>query len=143
MHDGWLPREGFTADVLFRLIGQTALNPLATLPVLLLAHFTNKGENRSILHPVAFSRIKLLFYLGAARWLSKWYSRRALNNGVDDEYDWTKEIVLITGGAEGIGSHIVQLLAEKNIKVVVLDIRPLTYEARPYSLFSLFPDPPV
>jgi len=130
MHNGWLPREGFTGDVVFRLVGKTALNPLFTLPFLLLARFTKRGEDTSILHPKAFSRVKTLFYLGVARWLSNYYSRGALNNWTSDRYDWDKEIVLVTGGADGIGGHIVQFLAEKGIKVVVLDLQPLTYDAR-------------
>lgn len=131
-HKGWLPREGFTSDVLFRVISKTALNPLFMLPFVLLGRFTKKGQDLSILHPVASSRVKLLFYLGMARWLNNWYSRGALNNWVKDKYDWSKEIVLITGGSDGIGGHMVRLLAEKGIKVVVLDIQPLTYEPREY-----------
>jgi len=140
MHNGWLPREGFTSDVLLKIIGKTALNPFLVLPFLLLARFTKKGEDLSILHPLAFSRVKTLFYFGLARWLSNWYSRGVLNNWVDDKYDWDKEIVVVTGGAGGIGGHIVQFLAEKNIKVVVLDIQPLTYTAcKPLHLPHTYP----
>ena len=41
-----------------------------------------------------------------------------------------KEIVLITGGAGGIGGQVVQLLAERGIKVVVLDVIPMTFDTR-------------
>lgn len=129
MRNGWLPREGFTADVVVRLIGKTALNPALTLPLLLLARFTKKGENASILHPTAYSRVKTLFYMGVARWLSNYYSNRVINNWKADKYDWSKEIVLITGGAGGIGGHVVQMLAERGVKVVVLDIQPLIFTA--------------
>lgn len=53
-----------------------------------------------------------------------------LNNWSIDAYDWNKEIVLITGGAGGIGGSVVRLLAERGIKVVVLDVIPMTFEAR-------------
>ena len=129
MHNGYLPREGFTADVVGKIVGKTALNPLFTLPFLLLARFTKKGEDMSILHSVAFSRVKLLFYAGIARWLNSYYSRGVLNNWTKDKYNWSKEIVLITGGAGGIGGHVVQFFSEKGIKVVVLDIQPLSFEA--------------
>lgn len=36
----------------------------------------------------------------------------------------------MTGGAGGIGGKVVQLFAERNIKVVVLDVIPMTFEAR-------------
>jgi len=51
-----------------------------------------------------------------------------LDNWTNDQYDWNKEIVLITGGAGGIGGKVVQLLAEKGVKVVVLDVIPMTFE---------------
>lgn len=131
MHNGLLPREGFKADTVVRILGNTAFNPAFTLPLLLLARFTKKGENYSILHQKAFSRVKLLFYLGLIRRLSSWYSTEVVNNWQDDQYDWRgREIVLITGGSGGIGGHVVKFLSEKGIKVVVLDIQPLTFEAR-------------
>lgn len=53
-----------------------------------------------------------------------------MNNWSKDQYDWKKEIVLITGGAGGIGGGVVKCLAERGIKVVVLDVIPMTFEAR-------------
>jgi len=46
------------------------------------------------------------------------------NNWVSDTYNWNQEIVVVTGGSDGIGRSVVQLLAERGIKVVVLDIQP-------------------
>ncbi|KAK0632803.1 hypothetical protein B0T14DRAFT_533138 [Immersiella caudata] len=129
MHNGILPREGFKMDTVVRLIRSTALNPSLLLPLILLARFTKKGENLSILHPTAYSRLKTLLALGTFRLLSNWLSDKVLNNWTDDKYVWSKEIVLITGGAGGIGGHVVQLLAERGITVVVLDIQPLTFRA--------------
>ncbi|KAK3310040.1 uncharacterized protein B0T15DRAFT_506756 [Chaetomium strumarium] len=131
MHKGFLPREGFKGDTVLKIIRSTALNPKLILPLLLLAKYTKKGENWAILHPKAYSRLKTLLVFGLLRWINNYFSRGVLNNWVSDEYDWTKEIVLITGGAGGIGGQVVQLLAEKGIKVVVLDIQPLTYTAGP------------
>lgn len=129
MHNGFLPREGFKGDTVFKIIRNTALNPKVVLPLLLLTKYTKKGQDWAILHPLAYSRLKKLLVFGLVRWVNNWFSRKVLNNWVDDKYDWSKEIVVVTGGAGGIGGQIVQLLAERGIKVVVLDIQPLTYTA--------------
>lgn len=129
MHDGFLPREGFKGDTVLKIIRNTALNPKFILPLLLLAKYTKKGQDLAILHPTAYSRLKTLLALGLIKWINSYFSRGVLNNWVDDKYDWSREIVLITGGAGGIGGQVVQLLAERGIKVVVLDIQPLTYAA--------------
>jgi len=127
MHNGWLPREGLTADPVGRLFKKTALNPAVTILFLLAAKYTKKGSDLSILHSTAFRRIKFLFYWGLFRTLSAHLDRGVLNNWKKDPYDWNKEIVLITGGSGGIGGHVVKLLAEKGIKVVVLDVIPMTF----------------
>lgn len=128
-HNGYLPREGFKADTLLSLIRNTALNPKLLLPLILLARYTKKGSDLAILHPIAYSRIKTLCWLGIARVVNNYLSNQVLNNWVKDRYDWSREVVVITGGAGGIGGQVVQLLAERGITVVVLDIQPLTFEA--------------
>lgn len=129
MHQGFLPREGLVADPIFRLIGRTALNPALVLPLLLLARYTKKGGDLAILHPTAFSGLKKLAWLSVLRMADQWLSSRSLNNWVSDRYNWSKEIVLVTGGAGGIGGQVVKLFAERGTTVVVLDIQELTYTA--------------
>lgn len=118
---------GLTADPIGRLIKKTALNPAVTLILLLLGRYTKRGSDFSILHETAASRVRKLFLLGLARVLSNYLSRGVLNNWRADEYNWDAEIVLITGGAGGIGGSVARLLAERGTKVVVLDVIPLSY----------------
>ncbi|CAM1506952.1 Fc.00g065930.m01.CDS01 [Cosmosporella sp. VM-42] len=127
LHQGLIPREGFCADVVLRLLRQTALNPALLLPLVLLARFTKRGGDLSILHPTAFRRLKTLFWIAVARAASNWYSDKIRNNWVDDTYFWPKEVALITGGADGIGGRIVKLLEERGVTVVVLDIQPMSF----------------
>lgn len=68
--------------------------------------------------------------LWVAYQVNRYLSGQALNNGVQAAFDWQKEIVLVTGGSDGIGAATVQTLAGRGTSVIVLDIRPLTYDAR-------------
>lgn len=93
-----------------------------------------------MLHPTALSRLHKLLYFGLFRWATGWLDAGALNNWKNDTYDWeNKEVVLITGGAGGIGGEAVKMFAERNIKVVVLDVIPMTFEARKYFLHECRP----
>ena len=127
IRESLIPREGFRADVVLRLIRQTLLNPALLLPLVLLARFTKNGRDISILHPNTFSRLNKLLLIALVRGASNWWSDKARNNWVDDDYDWSKEIVLVTGGADGIGGRMVKLLEERGITVVVLDIQPMSF----------------
>ncbi len=127
MHQGFLPREGLYSVPLFKLFARTALNPSLVLPLLLLARYTKRGSDLSILHPTAYGRIKKLFYWGLIRTIVNYLSDKTRNNWVKDRYDWSREIVLVTGGAAGIGAQMVKLFDELAIKVVVLDVQPMSF----------------
>ncbi|KAI9673916.1 MAG: hypothetical protein M1817_002122 [Caeruleum heppii] len=131
LRKGILPREGLTADPIGRLIKKTVLNPALTLPLLLLARYTQQGQVFALDHETALKRLRLLFYFGVARWINGFLSRGALNNWKTDTYDWNKEIIIVTGGSDGIGKAVVTLLAERGTRVIVLDVQPLTFEAPP------------
>lgn len=60
--------------------------------------------------------------------VSAWLDNAVTNNWAQDTYVWSREVVVVTGGSDGIGKVIVHLLAEKGIKVAVLDVQELTYE---------------
>lgn len=127
MHQGFLPREGLYIGPLYKLFARTCLNPSLVLPILLLARYTKRGQDMTILHPTAYKRIKNIFYLGILRTIINFMSEKTRNNWQRDRYDWSREIVLITGGAAGIGGTVVKLFDELAIKVVVLDIQPMTF----------------
>ncbi|KAE8836134.1 hypothetical protein HRS9139_04232 [Pyrenophora teres f. teres] len=129
--DWSLAREGVTGDTFTRLLRYTALNPALTVPLLLLARYTKQGNAVAEDFPSVFKHLKMLVGLGLLGTANAWLSRGVTNNWKSDEYVWSKEVVVVTGGSDGIGKIVVQLLAEKGIKVAVLDVQDMTYEAPP------------
>ena len=61
--------------------------------------------------------------------LNRILSIRALNHGTKAVFDWSKEVVLVTGGSGGIGGETVKRLAAGGTTVIVLDLIPLSYPA--------------
>ena len=112
------------------IVQKTVLNPALTLPLFLLAHYTAGGRGLAIDNPKTLKALKACLYLGIAKRVSDKLDQSALDNWQSAKFDWTKEIVLITGGSDGFGKILVQLFAAKNIKVIILDIQQPTYELR-------------
>ncbi|KAH8812175.1 putative short-chain dehydrogenase/reductase 2 [Xylogone sp. PMI_703] len=79
----------------------------------------------SLNNPTAQKGLALLAGLLALYQLNRTVNKRALNNYASDpSWDWQKEIVLVTGGASGIGELMARQFASRGIKVIVLDVNP-------------------
>ncbi|KAK2882397.1 hypothetical protein FQN49_000400 [Arthroderma sp. PD_2] len=116
-------------DVIGRILSSTLFAPSVTIPLLLLANYTSKGKELIAERPRVFAALKSLVSIGLLGVVNSWLSRRALDNWVSDEFVWRREIALVTGGSDGIGQRIALLLARRGLKVVVLDVQPLKYQA--------------
>ena len=125
-----LPREGLTLEAIVQPFRATLLQPWLTAPLLLatLVAPTSTLALSNLLHPQltlhALQQIIITFLaLGTIYDLNNLLSRLILNNWIlTTPWDWSQEIVLVTGGCSGIGEIIVQTLTSRNIKVVVFDI---------------------
>ncbi|KFX93597.1 hypothetical protein O988_06723, partial [Pseudogymnoascus sp. VKM F-3808] len=62
-------------------------------------------------------------------------SQAVLNNFNADSYDWSKEVVVVTGGSGGLGDLLVRRLAGKGIKVISLDVMPPRTPLPPSAFF--------
>ncbi|KAH6886778.1 short chain dehydrogenase/reductase [Thelonectria olida] len=66
--------------------------------------------------------------LGTLAGLALFYAtyRLVTGKGTSNSYqwDWQREVVLVTGGSNGIGELVARKLAGRGIKVVALDLRP-------------------
>lgn len=106
-----------------KLFSNTLLNPTLTLPLFLLGTYTDKGRSFAREHPQLASRLRLLLGLGAAKLLNNFLSRGAQNNWTRAKPDWPKELVVITGGSDGMGRLLVDKFEKRGVKVIVLDIQ--------------------
>lgn len=125
--------SGVTGDTFARLLKLTALNPLLTLPLFLAGKYTIDGGRVAADHATAWKHLKTLLVLGLASKVNRWLDNAVTNNWANDTYVWSQEVVVVTGGSDGIGKIVVHLLAEKGIKVAVLDVQELTYEGTFFS----------
>jgi hypothetical protein len=112
------------------LVTYTALNPALTLPLILLARYTTQGNALSAQYSGVLKSLKVVAGLSVLRSVSAWLDDAVTNNWSNDTYVWSQEVVVVTGGSDGIGKIVVHLLAEKGIKVAVLDVQELTYEGK-------------
>ncbi|KAF1986931.1 NAD(P)-binding protein [Aulographum hederae CBS 113979] len=80
----------------------------------------------------AVTVLKCLFAFGFTRRVNKWLNSWALNHwqlsSRKKDWDWPKEVAIVTGGSAGIGLIIVKRLLEKDLKVAILDIAPIPAE---------------
>ncbi|KAL9070872.1 MAG: hypothetical protein Q9157_005665 [Trypethelium eluteriae] len=130
----------FTLGDLLLLADKTILNPWLSGPILAGLRLLDVCIQRSIVtsdasiflpSPGLGKALTWLFGIGVTLRANRALSRRALNNGTTAHFDWNKEIILITGGAGGIGGETARLLATRGSPIIVLDVLPLSYDPPP------------
>jgi hypothetical protein len=119
------------------LIQKVALEPLITAPLLyllirkpqvfrdiVLQRLPSLNDNTALV-----TALKWLVGLGIGRNISYLMNKWALNNWqlrtTKSQWDWKNEVVVVTGGCSGFGEKVSIGLAEKGLKVVVLDVSDL------------------
>ncbi len=129
-------REGFTADVLFRQLRRTILNPYLTIPLSALLTYSQSHSLHPSLpslpppvHTAAWSLSLTSLLLTLNDTLNHWSANNFTRSRPNEWSDWSKEIVLITGAAGGIGASIAQQLLRHDIrtKIVVVDYAPMAW----------------
>lgn len=77
---------------------------------------------------------KYVFILGVAarinRYLSRWAENRWKAGDDKGNWKWPNEIVVVTGGSNGIGALVSKMLSNRGVKVAVLDVQPLSEELK-------------
>jgi hypothetical protein len=136
---------GFHLEPIQRLLA-TALNPIVTVPLYyLLVQHMDRGRVFALDNPQLTKQLRILVYLCIL-----WAANRFLNEAAQNNWTgflplpssllskaakaarpgWNQELVVVTGGSEGIGKLLVLKFAEKNVRTIVLDIQEPTYPLR-------------
>lgn len=137
-------REPFTLDLVLRKLDKVPFSPpfIVILPLLavllgrrsegfpdMLMRLPSLGE----LYEALFVRHRILFGMAIfafLKWVSRKLARRAMNNGdpTPDKPRWKEDVIVVTGGAMGIGKEVVQILSrEYGARLAVLDVLDPTY----------------
>ncbi|KAH8094873.1 retinal short-chain dehydrogenase/reductase [Cristinia sonorae] len=119
--------DSFDIDLLVKVLSHTVFSPFFTffIPVFYYFQGARWPDNIIVLTSSFCAAV-------SAFWFIKWYSRLYRNQGSllfgPPRFDWGEQIVVVTGGASGIGELIANTLAVRNVTVVVLDVKPIITE---------------
>lgn len=96
----------------------------------ILAHVPFKAQLSSYLtnnRPLVITLLKVFIALGLVHNASSLLTSVALNNwqwrSDKHNWEWSKEVAVVTGGCSGIGEEIVKGLNKRGVRVVVLDVQ--------------------
>lgn len=109
--------DALNVDLFYEVTERTFLSPFFTFWIPVIAVCQNNRH---------FFNVSAIFFIlvtirSFIRWSSQaWINRRWTTTPID----WSEQIVLVTGGSDGLGRVLVETLVLKNVTVVVLDIKP-------------------
>jgi len=135
--DSGLIFDTLDLDLLVKVLSRTVFSPFFTffIPLLYKAQGAN-WDDTIVLQSGAWCAFTVVF------WLIRFSSQIWRNGGSfllsPPRFDWGEQIVLITGGASGVGALLANTLAVRNVSVVVLDVKPLITEN--YNIYSYICD---
>lgn len=114
-------------DLVLKVLQHTAFSPFFIALVPTFYYFTGSDvHSNAIIYNIAW------FVLVCGFWALQWLSTLYRNQGSlllrPPRYDWGEQIIVVTGGASGIGELLANTLAVRNVTVVVLDVKPIVTE---------------
>ncbi|KIW76591.1 hypothetical protein Z517_09035 [Fonsecaea pedrosoi CBS 271.37] len=112
-----------TLDLLLLILANSVFHPWITLVFYLCLAAVHKHKE-----PLAFYTLYYTAFLVVAE-LAVWLNHR-LTYGRHRKIDWEDEVVVVTGGARGLGRVLAEMLLRKGAKVAVVDIHGPDEEAR-------------
>lgn len=119
--------DALDVDLIVKVLANTAFSPFFTgmIPVFYYFH-VGTLRNDTVVGSFYY------FLLVSSFWFIKWCSRLYRNHENfwfrNPPLDWSEQVVVITGGASGVGELLANTLAVRNVTVVVLDLNPIVTE---------------
>lgn len=119
--------DSFDIDLVFKVLKNTVFSPffIFFIPVFFIFQGTAITEP-TILWFGGYLMVLCIYW--ANDWLSILYRNQGSLLFRPDRYDWGEQIVVVTGGASGVGELLANTLAVRSVTVVVLDVKPIVTE---------------
>jgi len=119
--------DSFDVDMVIKVLSHTMFSPFFIFFIPVFYIF----QGLPYRHPVVVT--SGIYYLVLSLFLfTKWASRLYRNRGSvffrPGRFDWGEQIVVVTGGASGMGELLANTLAVRNVTVIVLDVNPIITE---------------
>ncbi|KAJ7572532.1 retinal short-chain dehydrogenase/reductase [Mycena floridula] len=125
--DGTPVFDSLDVDLVIKVLAHTVFSPFFIFFIPIFYIFQGAKYTDPIITTSA-----VYFVIVAAFWGIKWISLLYRNQGSllfrPPRLDWGDQIVLVTGGASGVGELLANTLAVRNVNVVVLDVNPIVTE---------------
>ncbi|KIW62517.1 hypothetical protein PV04_10684 [Phialophora macrospora] len=112
-----------TLDLLLLILANSIFHPWITLVFYLCLASVHKHKT-----PLAYYTLYYTAALAVVE-LSLWVNHR-VTYGKHRAVNWEDEVVVITGGAQGLGRTLAEMVMRKGAKVAVLDVREVDEGAR-------------
>lgn len=103
--------------MIFRVADKTILNPVFAV----LAPLTFRAQGFAYHHAPMYWSIVYTFSMAVLFFVRMINSNIA--SGKKRDFDWTNEVIVITGGSSGLGMLIAEVYGMRGVSVAVLDVR--------------------
>ncbi|KAJ3979641.1 retinal short-chain dehydrogenase reductase [Lentinula detonsa] len=119
--------DSLDVDLVFKVLKHTLFSPffIFFIPI----YYISSGGRMTdpfVIGSGSYYVLLCLYWLGD--WLSTLYRNQGSLLYRPPRYDWGEQIVVVTGGASGVGELLANTLAVRNVTVVVLDVNPIVSE---------------